>query len=268
MAESIKLIKVVEQFILNKCSPKKEKNNSFEIYYHPPEKNNLSIIFDKAHYIPCVFSKKKEMDDLNKINTVSNLLIKDSKLDLVFYKSDSEPKFIKCNLIFIINDFAIIEKPKVEGEDTVVFDKEKIFDINKENRVLKKLGIFLYDYIKKNLAKNKNLNLNNLFLENAINNIKLFNNNNDIDKIEDINYVKNLEADIKMKEGKNIEDILDELNPEIKENLIAKYIDEMPDDIINLQKKYKKINFTKEIYQNYINNFNSKEKDKEKEENK
>jgi hypothetical protein len=42
----------------------------------------------------------------------------------------------------------------------------------------------------------------------------------------------------------------------------------MPDDIINLQKKYKKINFTKEIYQNYINNFNSKEKDKEKEENK
>ena len=71
-----------------------------------------------------------------------------------------------------------------------------------------------------------------------------------------------------MKEGKNIEDILDELNPEIKENLIAKYIDEMPDDIIILQKKYKKINFTKEIYQNYINNFNSKEKDKEKEENK
>jgi hypothetical protein len=66
-----------------------------------------------------------------------------------------------------------------------------------------------------------------------------------------------------MKEGKNIEDILDELNPEIKENLIAKYIDEMPDDIINLQKKYKKINFTKEIYQNYINNFNNKEKGNE-----
>lgn len=261
MAESIKLIKVVEQFILNKCSPKKEKNISFEVYYHPPEKNNLSIIFDKAHYIPCVFSQKKEMDDLNKINTVSNLLIKDSQLDLVFYKSDSEPKFIKCNLIFIINDFAIIEKPKVEGEDTVVFDKEKIFDINKENRVLKKLGIFLYDYIKKNLAKNKNLNLNNLFLENTKNNIKLF--NNDSAKIDNIEFVKNLEAEIRMKEGKNIEDILDELNPEIKENLIAKYIDEMPDDIVNLQKKYKKINFTKEIYQNYLKEFNNKEKEKE-----
>ena len=260
MAENIKLIKVVEQFILNKCSPKKEKNNSFEMYYHPPEKNNVSLLFDKAHYIPCVFSQKKEFDELNKINIDSYLLIKDSKLDLVFYKSDSEPKFIKCNIIFIINDFSIIQKPKVEGEEPLVFNGEKIFDINKENRVLKKLGIFLYDHIKKNLIKNKNLNLNNLFLENAINNIKLFNNNNDIDKIEGINFVKNLESEIKMKEGKNIEDILDELNPEIKENLIAKYIDEMPDDIINLQKKYKKINFTKEIYQNYINNFNNKEK--------
>ena len=264
MAENIKLIKVVEQFILNKCSSK-EKNNSFEIHYHPPEKNNLSLLFDKAHYIPCVFSQKKEFDELNKINTDSYLIIKDSKLDLVFYKSDTEPKFIKCNIIFIINDFSIIEKPKVEGEDPLVFDKEKIFDINKENRVVKKLGIFLYDYIKKNLIKNKNLNLNNLFLENAINNIKLFNNNNvmDMEKIEGINFVKNLEYVINMKEGKNIEDILDELNPEIKENLIAKYIDEMPDDIINLQKKYKKINFTKEIYQNFINNFNNKEKENE-----
>ena len=263
MAESIKLIKTVEQFILNKCVPKKAKNNSFEIYYHPPENNNLSILFDTAHYIPCVFTQKKEMDELNKIKTDSYLLIKDSKLDLSFYKSDTEPKFIKCNIIFIINDFSIIEKPKIEGSDPLMFNSEKIFDINKENRVLKKLGIFLYDYIKKNLIKNKNLNLNNLFLENAINNIKLFNNNNDIDKIEGINFVKNLEAEIKMKEGKNIEDILDELNPEIKENLIAKYIDEMPDDIINLQKKYKKINFTKEIYQNYIKNFNDKEKEKE-----
>ena len=165
----------------------------------------------------------------------------------MFYESDSDQKFIKCNIIFIINDFSIIEKQKIEGSDPLIFDREKIFNINKENRVLKKLGIFLYDYIKNNLVKNKNLNLNHLFLENAINNIKL-SNNNDMDKIEGINFIKNLESEIKMKNGKNIEDILDELNPEIKENLIAKYIDEMPDDIINLQKKYKKISFTKEIY--------------------
>ena len=86
-------------------------------------------------------------------------------------------------------------------------------------------------------------------------------NNNDSAKIDNIEFVKNLEAEIRMKEGKNIEDILDELNPEIKENLIAKYIDEMPDDIVNLQKKYKKINFTKEIYQNYLKEFNNKEKE-------
>ena len=102
--------------------------------------------------------------------------------------------------------------------------------------------------------------MDNLFLENSKNNTKSFNNNN-IEQYDE--YIKNLNYDIKMKEGKNIEDILDELNPEIKENLIVKYIDEMPDDIINLQKKYKKINFTKEIYQNYINNFNNKEKEKE-----
>lgn len=261
MAESIKLLKVVEQFILNKCTHKKEKKNSFEIYYHPSEKNNLSLLFDNTHYIPCIFTQQKEFDELNKINTDSYLLIKDSKFDLVFYKSDSEPKFIKCNIIFIINDFSILEKPKIKEEEPINFDKEKIFDINKENRVIKKLGIFLYDYIKKIFSKNKNLNLNNLFLENTKNNIKLF--NNDSAKIDNIEFVKNLEAEIRMKEGKNIEDILDELNPEIKENLIAKYIDEMPDDIVNLQKKYKKINFTKEIYQNYLKEFNNKEKEKE-----
>jgi hypothetical protein len=261
MAESIKLLKVVEQFILNKCTHKKEKKNSFEIYYHPNENNNLSLIYDSTHYIPCVFTQKKEFGELNKIKDDSYLLIKDSNLDLVFYKSDSEPKFIKSNIIIIINDFSILEKPKIEGGDTLSLDKEKIFDINKENRVIKKLGIFLYDYIKKIFSKNKNLILNNLFLENAKYNIKLF--NNDSSKIENIEFVKNLEAEIKMKEGKNIEDILDELNPEIKENLIAKYIDEMPDDIVNLQKKYKKINFTKEIYQNYLKDFNFKEKEKE-----
>ena len=66
-----------------------------------------------------------------------------------------------------------------------------------------------------------------------------------------------------MKEGKNLEQILDELYPEFKEELIGKYIDEMPDEIVNLQKKYKKINFTNENYKKYLNDFNNKEKGKE-----
>ena len=74
---------------------------------------------------------------------------------------------------------------------------------------------------------------------------------------------------IRMREGKNLDIILDELYPEFKEELIGKYIYEMPDEIVNLQKKYKKINFTNEIYKKYINDFDNKGKEKEiKEDNK
>lgn len=261
MAENIKLIKLVEQFILNKCTPPKNfKNLSPELNYHPREETLLPIIYDSTHFIPCIISqnKKNELNELNKVNTDSILLIKDFKFDLAFYKKEENNKIINCTIILIINDFSVINKKENNEEKNIVlFDKEKIADINKENRVIKKLGKFLFDYIKKNKEKNKNITLSNLFLDKAVNNIKLFNND-----LEDINGIKNLDAEIKMKEGKNLEDILDELNPEFKEELIAKYIDEMPDDIVNLHKKYKKINFTKEIYQNYIN----KEKDKMEEE--
>jgi len=261
MAENIKLLKLVEQFILNKCTPpKNSKNFSYELNYHPQGENTLPIIYDSTHFIPCIISqnKKKELDELNKANTDSIILIKDFKFDLAFYKKEENLKIINCNIILIINDFSVINKKENNEENNnTLFDKEKIVDINKENRVIKKLGKFLFDYIKKNRDKNKNITLNNLFLDKAVNNVKLLNND-----IEQINGIKNLEAEIKMKEGKNLEDILDELNPEFKEELIAKYIDEMPDDIVNLHKKYKKINFTKEIYQNYIN----KEKDKMEEE--
>ena len=265
MAENIKLLKLVEQFILNKCTPpKNSKNFSYELNYHPQGENTLPIIYDSTHFIPCIISqnKKKELDELNKANTDSIILIKDFKFDLAFYKKEKNLKIINCNIVLIINDFSIINKKENNEENnSTLFDKEKIADINKENRVLKKLGKFLFDYIKKNKDKNKNITLNNLFLDKAVNNIKLFN-NDDINDIEQINGIKNLEAEIIMKEGKNLEDILDELNPEFKEELIAKYIDEMPDEIVNLHKKYKKINFTKEIYQNYIN----KGKDKMEEE--
>ena len=80
-------------------------------------------------------------------------------------------------------------------------------------------------------------------MENANNNIKIFNNDNNV-KIEEINDIKNLDSEIRMREGKNLDIILDELYPEFKEELIGKYIYEMPDEIVNLQKKYKKINFT------------------------
>ena len=259
MAENIKLIKTVDQFISNKFTHKKEKNISFEINYHSLGENNLPILYDNTHFIPCIITQKKECEELNKNKNDSHLLIKDSKLELIFYKDDKELNIIKCCIIFIINDFSIVNN-KNEEENLINFDKEKISDINKENRVTKKLKKFLYDYIKKNNNKNdKNFSLNKLFLENANNNIKIFNNDKNIN-IDEINNIKNLEAEIKMKEGKNLDVILDELYPEFKEELIGKYIDEMPDEIVNLQKKYKKINFTSEIYKKYINDFENKEK--------
>ena len=262
MAENIKLLKHIDQFASNKFSHKKEKNISFEINYHSLGENNLPILYDNTHFIPCLITKKSEFEELNKNKNDSHLLIKDSKLELIFYKDDKELNIIKTSIIFVINDFSVINNKK-EEENSINFDKEKINDINKENRVTKKLKKFLYDYIKKNCNKgDKNFSLNKLFLDNASNNIKIYNNDNNI-KIDEINNIKNLDSEIKMKEGKNLDVILDELFPEFKEELIGKYIDEMPDEIVNLQKKYKKINFTNEIYKKYIKDLDNKEKEKE-----
>ena len=38
-----------------------------------------------------------------------------------------------------------------------------------------------------------------------------------------------------------------------KSDLIEKYLDEMPEEIVNLMKKYKKVNFTKDMYLKYVN---------------
>ena len=262
MAESIKLLKTVEQFISNKCLQKKEKNSSFEINYHSNGANNLPILYDNTHNIPCIITNKTELEELNKINKDCHLLIKDSKLELVFYKSDSESKFIKCCIIFIVNEFSIIKNLKEEENILITFDKENNIDINYDDKIVKRLKKFLHDYIKKNKSKT----LTKIFLENEINNIKIFSNDNN--KIEGIELIKNLDYEIKMKEGKNLDEILDELYPEFKEELISKYIDEMPDEIVNLQKKYKKINFNNEIYKKYKDEMNNKGKDKEIEEEK
>ena len=262
MAENIKLLKHIDQFASNKFSHKKEKNISFEINYHSLGENNLPILYDNTHFIPCLITKKREFEELNKNKNDSHLLIKDSKLELIFYKDDKELNIIKSSIIFVINDFSVVNNKK-EEENSINFDNEKISDINKENRVTKKLKKFLYDYIKKNCNKSdKNFSLNKLFLDNANNNIKIFNNDNNVN-IDEFDNIKNLDSEIKMKEGKNLDVILDELYPEFKEELIGKYIDEMPDEIVNLQKKYKKINFTNEIYKKYIKDLDNKEKEKE-----
>ena len=54
----------------------------------------------------------------------------------------------------------------------------------------------------------------------------------------------------------DINEVLDELNPDYKNELIYRYLDEMPEEIVNLMKKYKNINFTKNMYMEYIDNKN------------
>ena len=42
-------------------------------------------------------------------------------------------------------------------------------------------------------------------------------------------------------------DILDELNPKFRENLMDKYLDEIPEEIADLPKKYKNVKFNNEM---------------------
>ena len=72
------------------------------------------------------------------------------------------------------------------------------------------------------------------------------------------NEGKAKEANKKRKKANDndINEVLDELNPDYKNELIYRYLDEMPEEIVNLMKKYKNISFTKNMYMEYIDNKN------------
>ena len=59
-----------------------------------------------------------------------------------------------------------------------------------------------------------------------------------------------------IKQKNDINEVLDELNPDYKNELIYRYLDEMPEELVNLMKKYRKINFTKSMYNDYLANKN------------
>ena len=59
-----------------------------------------------------------------------------------------------------------------------------------------------------------------------------------------------------IKQKNDINEVLDELNPDYKNDLMDRYLDEMPEELANLMKKYRKINFTKSMYMNYLENKN------------
>ena len=255
MAETINLYQKIENFIQNKCS--NAENNQFIINYHQnnTSQDNLSLLYDDTNSIKCFINKK---EDLDKNEKDIKLLIKKSSFELVIYRNDTDLTIIKCILLLIVNDYSIIEK-----EEPNKFEEEKIIDINNEEEIIDELKIFLFNYIKENLKNNKDLSLEKILLGDTNNNIRFFN-NNDIKCFNDeIKKIKICESDIQIKSKFDMSDVLNELNPKFRDNLIDKYLDEMPEEIVNLMKKYKKINFNQEMYLNYINYKNNKDKDKE-----
>ena len=259
MAETINLYQKIENFIQNKCS--NAENNQFIINYHQnnTSQDNLSLLYDDTNSIKCFINKK---EDLDKNEKDIKLLIKKSSFELVIYRNDTDLTIIKCILLLIVNDYSIIEK-----EEPNKFEEEKIIDINNEEEIIDELKIFLFNYIKENLKNNKDLSLEKILLGDTNNNIRFFN-NNDIKCFNDeIKKIKICESDIQIKSKFDMSDVLNELNPKFRDNLIDKYLDEMPEEIVNLMKKYKKINFNQEMYLNYINYKNNKDKDKDKEKN-
>ena len=251
MADKIDLYEAIQNFINKKCSY--VNNKDFIINYHYPDNynnDNFQILYDDNNSIKCFLNKK---DDLNNNEKDLKLLIKESSFELVIYKSDTDITKIQCIILLIINDYSIIQK-----EEPNKFEEETITDINNDEEIIDKLKIFLFNYIKEKNNKNKELSVDNILLNNSVNNIRFFN-NKEIKNFD--NVIKMCESNIQINIKYNIKYILDELNPKFKENLMDKYLDEMPEEIANLMKKYKKVNFNNDMYMNYLNNKKNQEND-------
>ena len=282
MSEKFKLIKNIENFIDAECAYK--KNSPFIATFQKENDNSnlLPKIIDNSNFIQCIMNIPKEKEALItgeekqfKVN------VTDSSFEFVLYKSSNFPSVIKCLLLLIVNDFE-----KAEGNDEIKPESEKPpSDINNEYKLLEKLKKFIFNYIKAN-KKNKNLQNNSnvietILLGGAKNDLRFFNLENNGINIEDENIkkiseiIKSIASKLEIKQKKNeekekqeekeneeakqksdITEVLDELNPDYKNELIYRYLDEMPEKLVDLMKKYRKINFTKSMYNDYLANKN------------
>ena len=288
MSDKFKLYKNIENFIDNDCLY--QKNESFNINFFWKNENSdaLPQVNDGSNYIQCIINIPKEKESIIKEAQNSKEIkinIIDSSFEFVLYKNNSNPSVIKCLLLLIIND---IERTE---QDTNEEKKEKMSDINSEYKLLENLKKFIFNYIKKN-KKNKgnssNNILENILLNGAKNGIRFFNHEKNGINYEDenikkiIEIIKSISSKLEIKQKKNeteknnktndigegkqvnkngkkehdkdINEVLDELNPDFKNELIYRYLDEMPEEIVNLMKKYRNINFTKNMYMEYIDN--------------
>ena len=233
-----------------------------------------------------IIKEAKESKEI-KINII------DSSFEFILYKNNNIPSVIKCLILLIINDIEKNEQDKteekVEEKGKNLSDINSEYKLL-EN--LKKF-IFNYIKKNKKNKNNSNDTSSNNVLENILlggakNGIRFFNHEKNGINYEDenikkiIEIIKSMSSKLEIKQKKNeneksnktnegndegkevkkngkkqkdkeINDVLDELNPDYKNELIYIYLDEMPEEIVNLMKKYKNINFTKNMYMEYIN---------------
>ena len=282
MSEIFNLYKSVESFIDNNCEYK--KNEPFIINYSKENENSggLPTIDDNSKYIQCVVNIPKEKQDILKDAKEIKINIVDSSFEFVLYKSNNSPSNINCLLLLIINDIERVEAQEIFKTGN---NKKELNNINTEHYLLENLKRFIYNYIKNNKKKNKSSDnvIETILLKDARDGIRFFNfgangidyeNENTKKIIEIIKSIPSkLEIKKKTSEKKNTEEpkgenegnkstkkqnendineVLDELNPDYKNELIDRYLDEMPEEIVNLMKRYKNINFTKNMYHEYI----------------
>ena len=288
MSDKFKLYKNIENFIDNDCLYQKNESFNINFFWKNENADALPQVNDGSNYIQCIINIPKEKESIIKEAQNSKEIkinIIDSSFEFVLYKNNSNPSVIKCLLLLIIND---IERTE---QDTNEEKKEKMSDINSEYKLLENLKKFIFNYIKKN-KKNKgnssNNILENILLNEAKNGIRFFNHEKNGINYEDenikkiIEIIKSISSKLEIKQKKNeteknnktndigegkqvnkngkkehdkdINEVLDELNPDFKNELIYRYLDEMPEEIVNLMKKYRNINFTKNMYMEYIDN--------------
>jgi hypothetical protein len=289
MSDKFKLYKNIENFIDNDCLYQKNESFNINFFWKNENADALPQVNDGSNYIQCIINIPKEKESIIKEAQNSKEIkinIIDSSFEFVLYKNNSNPSVIKCLLLLIIND---IEKTEQDTNEEKKEKKEKMSDINSEYKLLENLKKFIFNYIKKNKKNKSNSSnnvLENILLNGAKNGIRFFNHekngmnyeDENIKKIIEIIKSKSSKLEIKQKKNENeknnktsevgegkqvnkngkkendkdINDVLDELNPDFKNELIYRYLDEMPEEIVNLMKKYRNINFTKNMYMEYV----------------
>ena len=214
----------------------------------------------------------------------------DSSFEFILYKNNSTSSVIKCLLLLIINDLEKVETPEEETKNEKPLQdinseyklleklKKFIFNYIKKNKKSKKSsqneGISNdLEYILLGEAKNdirffnqdnNGINYENENIQKIIEIIKSISSKLEIKpkkaqnektenkKTEDVEEKKETNKKAKKESEKVINEVLDELNPDYKNELIDRYLDEMPEEIVNLMKKYKNINYTKKMFMEYL----------------